>query len=318
MPTAPSEQHVLVTGGCGYVGTKLTLALLARGHRVTVLDAIWFGNFLPPHARLTVLAQDMRQIDTVDLSGFDTIFHLANIANDPAVEINPYASWEVNVLATMRLTERAARQGVAQLVFASSGSVYGVSSEPRVTEDTELRPISEYNKTKMVAERVILSYADSLVTTIIRPATVCGPSPRMRLDLTVNLLTMQALANGAMTVLGGSQVRPNIHIDDLVDVYLFAFDRRLAGVYNAGFENLSVLEIAQRIAARVPAEVKILPSNDPRSYRQCSDRLVAAGFVPTRSVSTAVEELAALYSAGQLRDDPASHNVSWMKQHNLS
>jgi nucleoside-diphosphate-sugar epimerase len=318
MLTAPCDRPVLVTGGCGYVGTKLTAALLARGHRVTVLDAMWFGNFLTPDPRLTVFTHDMRQIDAVDLSGFDTIFHLANIANDPAVELNPYASWDVNVLATMRLAERASRQGVTQLVFASSGSVYGVSDQPRVTEDTELNPLSEYNKTKMVAERVLLSYTGALVTTIIRPATVCGPSPRMRLDLTVNLLTMQALTAGAMTVFGGSQIRPNIHIDDLVDVYLFAFDRRLAGIYNAGFENLSVLEIAQRIASRLPASVQILPSNDPRSYRQCSDRLVAAGFTPTRTVSTAVDELAAWYAAGRLRDDPASHNVSWMKRHNLS
>jgi nucleoside-diphosphate-sugar epimerase len=308
-----------VTGGCGYVGSKLTAALLSRaGCQVTVLDAMWFGNRLPPHPRLAVLEQDMRRIDAVDLSGFDTIFHLANIANDPAVELNPYASWDVNVLATMRLADRAARQGVKQIVFASSGSVYGVTPEPRVTEEMDLNPISEYNKTKMVAERVILSYGTSLVATIIRPATVCGPSPRMRLDLTVNLLTMQALTNGAMTVLGGGQIRPNIHIDDLVEVYLFALDHRLAGVYNAGFENLSILEIAQRIASRVPAEVQIFPSNDPRSYRQCSDRLVAAGFAPTRNVAAAVDELAMLYAAGQLRDEPWSHNVSWMKQHNLS
>jgi nucleoside-diphosphate-sugar epimerase len=318
MSTAPSDRQLLVTGGCGYVGSRLTQALLARGHAVTVLDTMWFGNFLPPHPRLTLLLHDMRQIDAVDLSGFDTIFHLANIANDPAVELNPYASWDVNVLATMRLAERAARQGVNQIVFASSGSVYGVTPEPRVTEEMPLNPISEYNKTKMVAERVILSYGTSLVATVIRPATVCGPSPRMRLDLTVNLLTMQALTNGAMTVLGGGQIRPNIHIDDLVEVYLFALDHRLAGVYNAGFENLSILEIAQRIASRVPAEVQILPSNDPRSYRQCSDRLVAAGFAPTRNVAAAVDELAALYAAGQLRDEPWSHNVSWMKQHNLS
>jgi len=318
MPTAPSDRPLLVTGGCGYVGSKLTQALLARGHAVTVLDAMWFGNFLPSHPRLTLLAHDMRQIDAVDLSPFDAIFHLANIANDPAVELNPYASWDVNVLATMRLADRAARQGVRQIVFASSGSVYGVTQEPRVTEETTLNPISEYNKTKMVAERVVLSYADALVTTIIRPATVCGLSPRMRLDLTVNLLTMQALTNGAMTVLGGSQVRPNIHIDDLVAVYLFALDHRLAGVYNAGFENLSILDIARQVAARVPADVRILPSNDPRSYRQCSDRLVAAGFAPTRTVATAVDELAAGYASGQLRDEPWTHNVSWMKQHNFS
>jgi nucleoside-diphosphate-sugar epimerase len=310
---------VLVTGGCGYIGTRLTDALLSRtDHDVTVVDTAWFGIYLPTHPRLRVEIADIRAIDHLDLSGFDTIFHLAGIANDPAADLNPYASWEVNVLATMRLADRAAREGVKQFVFPSSGAVYGVRPEPRVTEDLDLVPISDYNKTKMVAERVILSYGDRMVTTIFRPATVCGLSPRMRLDLAVNLLTMQALAKGKMTVLGGSQVRPNIHIEDMVDLYLFALDRRLAGIYNAGFENLTVLEIAQRIATRVPAQMKILPSNDPRSYRQCSDRLVAAGFATRKNVSTAIEELAALYSTGRLRDDPMSHNVSWMKQRNLS
>jgi nucleoside-diphosphate-sugar epimerase len=309
---------VLITGGCGYVGTKLTEAVLERtSEAVTVLDTQWFGNHLRPQPRLTVLKQDVREIDQIDLAPFDTIFHLANIANDPSVELNPYASWEVNVLATMRLADRAARQGVRQLIFASSASVYGLKSEPQVTEDLELVPISEYNKTKMVAERVILSYQDRLVTTLIRPATVCGPSPRMRLDLTVNLLTMQALTSGVMTVFGGGQVRPNIHVDDLVDVYLFARDRRLGGVYNAGFENLSVRDIAQRIADRVGAEIRILPSNDPRSYRVCSDRLIATGFTPKKDVAAAVEEMVAAFRSGALKDDPASHNVTWMKQHNL-
>jgi nucleoside-diphosphate-sugar epimerase len=309
---------VLITGGCGYVGTKLTQAVLARtDHDVTVLDTQWFGNHLPPQSRLTMLAMDVRQIDTIDLSPYDTVFHLANIANDPSVDLNPYASWEVNVLATMRLVDRAARQGVKQFIFASSASVYGLKSEPKVTEDLELVPLSEYNKTKMVAERVILSYGDALLTTIVRPATVCGPSPRMRFDLTVNLLTLQALAKGAITVFGGGQVRPNIHIDDLVDLYLFAFDRRLAGVFNAGFENLSVLDIARRIAARVPADVQVLPSNDPRSYRVCSDRLLATGFTPRKDVAIAVEEMVAAYRDGRLEDDPAAHNVTWMKQHNL-
>ena len=309
---------ILVTGGCGYVGSKLTAALLARtADDVVVLDTQWFGNHLAANPRLTLVKQDVRTIDEIDLSRFDTIFHLANIANDPSVELNPYASWEVNVLATMRLIDRAARQGVKQFVFASSASVYGLKAEPNVTEELELVPISEYNKTKMVAERVILSYQDRLVTTLIRPATVCGPSPRMRLDLTVNLLTMQALTNGAMTVLGGSQVRPNIHVDDLVDVYLFARERRLAGVFNAGFENLSVLEIAQRIADRVGAEIKILPSNDPRSYRVSSARLLATGFAPRKSVTIAVDELVAAFRAGTLKDDPTAHNVTWMKQHHL-
>ena len=310
---------LLVTGGCGYVGTKLTEALLARTpHEVTVLDVMWFGNRLAPHPRLTVEAMDVRRIDEVDLAPYDTVFHLANIANDPSVELNPYASWEVNVLAGMRLVDRAARQGVRQFIFASSASVYGLKSEPRVTEDLELFPLSEYNKTKMVAERVVQSYADRLVTTIIRPATVCGYSPRMRLDVVVNMLTMQALSRGSVTVLGGEQTRPNIHIDDLVDLYLFAHERRLAGVYNAGFENLKVMDIARLITRDVPAAIDVKPSNDPRSYSICSDKLLATGFTPTRSVATAVAEMAAAYRDGRLTDDPVCYNVRWMREHNFA
>lgn len=310
---------LLVTGGCGYVGTRLVEALLAHtDHEVAVVDTAWFGNYLKPDPRLTVRIADVRALDDFDLSPFDTIFHLAGIANDPAADLNPYASWEVNVLGTMRLVDRAARHGVRQFVFPSSGAVYGVRSEPRITEDLDLMPISDYNKTKMVAERVILSYGDRMITTIFRPATVCGLSGRMRLDLTVNLLTMQALTKGKITVFGGAQVRPNIHIDDLVDLYLFALDRRLAGVYNAAFENLTVLEIAHLIAGRVPADVTVqADSADPRSYRLCSDRLCATGFRPKKDVATAVDELAAAYRAGRLVDRPNWHTVAWMKQHNL-
>lgn len=318
MPKERSDVRLLVTGGCGYVGTKLTQALLDRTpHEVVVLDAQWFGNYLRPHPQLTVLKMDVRQIDDVDLAPFDTVFHLANIANDPSVELNPYASWEVNVLATMRLAERAARRGVKQFVFASSSSVYGVKSEPRVTEDLELFPLSEYNKTKMVAERVILSYGGSLVTTIIRPATVCGYSPRMRLDVVVNLLTMQALTTGTMTVLGGGQIRPNIHIDDLVDLYLFALENRIAGVYNAGFENLTVMDIAEAVAAQVPSTIRVLPSDDPRSYSVSSDRLMATGFAPRKTVATAIRDMVEAFRDGRLTNQPNWHNVKWMKQHNL-
>jgi nucleoside-diphosphate-sugar epimerase len=310
---------ILVTGGCGYVGTKLTEALLGRTpHDVTVLDVMWFGNRLAAHPRLTVQSMDVRQIDEIDLAPYDTIFHLANIANDPSVELNPYASWEVNVLAGMRLIDRAARQGVRQFIYASSASVYGLKSEPKVTEDLELFPLSEYNKTKMVAERVVQSYADQMITTIIRPATVCGWSPRMRLDVVVNMLTMQALTRGAVTVLGGDQTRPNIHIDDLVDLYLFAFEKRLAGVFNAGFENLKVMDIARMITTDVPAAIDVKPSNDPRSYSVCSDRLLAAGFTPTRNVSAAVAEMAAAYRDGRLTDDPVCYNVRWMREHNFA
>jgi nucleoside-diphosphate-sugar epimerase len=297
----------------------LTEAVLARTpHEVTVLDTMWFGNRLAPNPRLTICAIDVRQIDEVDLSPYDTIFHLANIANDPSVELNPYSSWEVNVLAGMRLVDRAARHGVKQFIFASSASVYGLKSEPRVTEDLELTPLSEYNKTKMVAERVVLSYTDAMTTTVIRPATVCGLSPRMRLDVVVNMLTMQALTKGLVTVLGGDQTRPNIHIDDLVDVYLFAFDRRLPGVYNAGFENLTVREIASAVTREIPAKIDVKPSNDPRSYFVCSDKLLATGFAPRKSVQIAIREMAEAFRAGTLTDDPVCYNVHWMRERNFA
>jgi nucleoside-diphosphate-sugar epimerase len=309
---------ILVTGGCGYLGTPLTEALLSRTeHEIVVVDTAWFGNYLPSHCRLRVIKMDVRDVDAIDLAGVDTVFHLAGIANDPAVDLNPYGSWDVNVLATMRLADRAARKGVRQFVFPSSGAVYGVRSERRITEDLDLMPISEYNKTKMVAERVILSYADQMVPTIFRQATVCGYSPRMRLDLAVNGLTMQALTKGRMTVFGGCQVRPHIHIDDLIDLYLFAMERRLAGVYNAAFENLTVREIADLIRTRIPAEIDTTPSNDPRSYRLCSERLVATGFAPRKNVAMAVDELAAAYHKGRLLDQPNWYTVSWMKTRNL-
>ena len=307
---------ILITGGCGYVGTKLTEAALRRTrHDVTVLDAQWFGNHLQPHPRLTVLKHDLRQIDEIDLAPYDAIFHLANIANDPSVELNPYASWEVNVLATMRLVDRAARQGVAQIVFASSASVYGVKSEPDVTEDLELVPISEYNKTKMVAERVLLSYAEDMCVQIIRPATVCGYSPRMRLDVSVNMLTMQALTREHITVFGGNQTRPNIHIDDITDVYLFMLQHpEHTGIYNAGFENISIMQIAERVLEHAPAKITVSASNDPRSYRVNSDRLLATGFRPKKTVNDAIKELVHKFRSGELKDEERFHNLKWMQR----
>ncbi len=158
-------------------------------------------------------------------------------------------------------------------------AVYGVKEEAQVTEELDLKPISEYNKTKMVSERVMLSYADNMTVQIVRPATVCGYSPRMRLDVSVNLLTMQALTKGKITVFGGNQVRPNIHIDDITNVYLHFIDHpKVTGIYNAGFENISILDIAKRVAKHLPTEIIVTESNDPRSYRVNSDKLLATGF----------------------------------------
>ena len=188
--------NILVTGGCGYIGSVLTPKLLDQGHNVTVYDIMWFGNLLKGHKNLNIIQGDIRNVQDVPMQGMDAIIHLANIANDPCGDLNAKLAWEVNVLATMRLVEGATVNKVKQFILSSSGSVYGVKEEPQVTEEVSLVPISDYNKTKMISERVLLSYKDRIIIQIVRPATVCGYSPRMRLDLSWNMLTVQALANG--------------------------------------------------------------------------------------------------------------------------
>ena len=312
--------NILVTGGCGYVGSVLVPQLLADGHKVTVVDTQWFGNYLKPHPALQICKADVRESEAYSLEGMDAIVHLANIANDPGVELNPSLSWEVNVLGTQQLAERARKAGVWQFIYASSGSVYGVKSEPQVTEDLELVPISVYNKTKMVAERVLLSYQDSMQIHNIRPATVCGLSPRMRLDVSVNMLTLQALKNQRITVFGGEQTRPNIHIRDMVRVYQhFLTNPQLpSGNYNAGFENISILDIAHKVVAHVAADIVVSESNDPRSYRQNSDKLLQTGFQPAYSVEDAISEVIASYQAGTLQDLDECYTVKWMKRIGLA
>jgi nucleoside-diphosphate-sugar epimerase len=258
---------------------------------------------------------DVRDPNTVPLEGIDAIVHLSSVANDPCGDLDPKLTWEVSCLATMQLADKAARIGINRFIYASSGSVYGLKDEAQVTEDLELVPLSEYNKTKMVAERVLLSYADRMVVQIVRPATVCGLSPRMRLDVSVNMLTMQALTRGEITVLGGDQTRPNIHIDDITDLYVFLLDHpRVTGVFNAGFENLSIRTIAELATQRAQATIKVLPSNDPRSYRVNSDKLLAAGFKPKKTVADAIDEICAAYRAGTLKDDDRFHNLKWMQK----
>jgi nucleoside-diphosphate-sugar epimerase len=307
-------KHILLTGGCGYIGTLLTRSLLEAGHRVTVFDIQWFGNHLAPHPQLAVVNGDIRNTGQVPMDGVDAVMHLANVANDPCAELDSKLNWEVNVLATKFLVERAIAHGVKQFIFASSGSVYGVKEEPEVTEDLPLVPITDYNKTKMCSERVLLSYAHEIAVQIIRPATVCGWSPRMRLDLSVNILTWLALRDGKITVFGGSQTRPNIHIRDMVRVYHHMLAHpELTGIYNAGFENISILEIAQRVQRHLPAEIAVSESNDPRSYRLSSKKLLATGFQPRSTVDDAIRELVAAHRDGTLRDDPSFYNIRAMK-----
>ena len=217
------NKKVLITGGCGYVGTKLIDFLVRDYDKIINIDTQWFGNYLKESNNLVNIKGDVRNINDFEslFEGVEVVIHLANIANDPSVDLDQTLSWEVNVLSAYKLAELCLNKGVKKIIYASSGSVYGVKNEKDVTEDLSLEPISTYNKTKMVAERVLMSFNKNIIVNCIRPATVCGLSPRMRFDVAVNMLTYQSIVNKELTVFGGEQVRPNIHIDDLINVYKF-------------------------------------------------------------------------------------------------
>ncbi len=306
--------RILVTGGCGYVGSSLVPALLDDGHRVVVIDTEWFGNTLPVSSQLQCITGDIRDSNIYPKEKFEVVVHLANIANDPSVDLNPELSWEVNALATLQLLHWAKEASVKDFIYASSGSVYGLSDALRVTEDLPLLPISTYNKTKMVAEQIVSNWRDEFRVISLRPATICGYSPRMRFDLAVNLLTYQALSNKFIKVLGGAQVRPNIHITDMVQVYRHFINNRSipSGSYNAGFENLTILEIAGRIADEIGAEISVEESNDPRSYRLDSSKLLDTGFKPQYSISDAIEDLKTRFIAGTLQNSIMNNTVARM------
>lgn len=307
---------IFITGGCGYVGTVLTEYLLLENHKITVLDTMWFGNFLKKNKNLDIINGNILDISQISFKNYDVIIHLANIANDPGVELNQILSWETNALASQQLIEKAISDGVKHFIYASSGSVYGVKDELKVTEDLSLVPISAYNKTKMVSERVLISYKDKIKVHCIRPATVCGYSPRMRLDISVNLLTMQALTNKKINVFGGKQTRPNINIHDMIRVYKHFLDNRdiQSGFYNAGFENISILEIAKKVQSKVKSEIQVTNSNDPRSYRQNSDKLIATGFEQKYYVDDAIDEIISKFNNGELSDEDIYYNIKMMKK----
>ena len=307
---------IFITGGCGYVGTVLTEALLKDNHEITILDTQWFGNFLHTHDNLKIIKGNVQDLNDISLRGFSCVIHLANIANDPGVELNQTLSWEVNTLASQQLIEKAIKDEVKQIIYASSGSVYGIKDEKDVTEDLSLVPISAYNKTKMVSERVLYSYKDSIKVHCIRPATVCGYSPRMRLDVSVNLLTMQALTKKKINVFGGNQTRPNINIHDMIGVYKHFLKNRdiESGFFNAGFENISILDIAKKVQKKIPSEIIVTRSNDPRSYRQNSDKLLSTGFVQKYSVENAIDEIIEKFNSETLTDKDIYYNIKMMKK----
>ena len=309
---------ILITGGCGYVGSVLVPKLLKLNYKVIVLDTQWFGINLKKNKNLTIIKKDVRNISSKDLNGVKTVYHLASIANDPMGALDPELTWEISCLGTMKLLEASLKNKVKKIIYASSSSVYGIKKEKKVVENLSLEPISIYNKAKMVAERILLSYSDKINISIIRPATVCGISSRMRFDVSVNMLTYQALKNKKITVFGGDQVRPNIHIDDLVDLYIFFLknNKRLNGIFNAGFENLSIKQIAKNISREIKSNIIFLKNtNDKRSYRVDSSKLKSVGFKPKKNVMIAIRELKKYFNEQSIKKiNENSFSIDWLKK----
>jgi|TARA_B110001450_G_C17651274_1_gene493386 nucleoside-diphosphate-sugar epimerase len=308
---------ILVTGGCGYIGSVLIPKLINDGHNIISVDTKWFGDYLPIHKRLKNIKSDISNISNLNIKKIDCCIHLASIANDPMAELDKSLSWETSALNTYNLMEFLKKIKTKRIIYASSGSVYGISEKAKVSENTPLKPISLYNKVKMVTERVILSYSDNIETFIVRPATVCGYSPRMRLDVTVNALTFSALSNREIKVFGGKQVRPNIHIDDMCDIYKFFLkvNKKYNGIYNAGFENKSILDIAKFVKKVIPSKINIFKDlSDPRSYRLDSTKIIKIGFKPKKKIHNAIDEISEKYSRGILKQQANFHSLKWLKK----
>jgi len=308
---------VLVTGGAGYVGCVLVPKLLEAGYTVVVYDLMLFGaEGLPTHPRLRVLRADIRDAATLStaLSGVHSVIHLACISNDPSFELDPALSKSINYDCFEPMVAACRAAGVKRFIYASTSSVYGVSDAPEVTEDHPLVPLTDYNKYKGLCEPILLRYqTPDFTTVIIRPATVCGYSPRMRLDLTVNILTNLAIHQRRITVFGGTQQRPNIHIDDIAELYVQLLelpDRLVAGeTFNAGYQNHTVAELAEMVRTVVehempdtaPIAIETSSSNDLRSYHVCSKKIAQRlGFIPKRTIEDAVRDLCHAFRAGKL------------------
>ncbi len=330
--------HVLVTGGAGYVGAVLVPKLLAEGHAVTVLDLYLYGDevlaAVKDHPRLTEIKGDLRDAATVAraLQGCDAVIHLACISNDPSFELNPTLGKSINLDAFRPLVRAAKAAGVKRFVYASSSSVYGIKEGVEVTEDLPLDPLTDYSRFKADCERILdAERAPGFVTLTVRPATVCGYSPRQRLDVIVNILTNHAVNVGKVKVMGGDQLRPNIHIDDMCRFYLESLqweDAAIDGrIYNVGEKNHSVNELAAMTRATVARALgrevglEVVPTNDPRSYHVSSERILKEqGFAPRRSIQNAVEDLVAAFQAGMFSDplnNPLYFNIKRMQEIHL-
>jgi nucleoside-diphosphate-sugar epimerase len=323
-------RKILVTGGAGYVGSGLVPKLLDAGHEVRVFDLYLYGDAALAHVRgrqgLSEVRADLRDAVAVQhaMRGIDTVIHLACISNDPSFELDPDLGKSINYDCFPGLVRSAKEAGVTRFIYASSSSVYGVKQEEHVTEQLSLEPLTDYSKFKAMCEEVLMDAREpGFETLILRPATVCGYAPRLRLDVSVNILTNHAVNNRVIRVFGGNQVRPNIHVDDMTDLYVqtVALPGELIDgkIYNAGYYNQTINEIASTVKDVVGPDVAIAvePTNDHRSYRINSDLIQRElGFAARRDVATAVRGLCDAFDRGLIpgsMDDPRYFNIKTMQ-----
>lgn len=324
-------KNVLVTGGGGYVGAVLVPKLLENGYAVRVLDLFIYGEEVFDNVRgnpnLELYKGDIRDQSLLKkiLPGCDAVIHLACISNDPSFELDPELGKSINFDAFAPLVDISKESGVKRFIYASSSSVYGIREEKNVTEDLSLLPLTDYSKYKAMCEEVLLQKrSPGFVILVLRPSTVCGYSPRLRLDLTVNILTNHAVNNRKITVFGGQQMRPNIHIEDMAQVYIKSLEwpnEVIDGkIFNVGFDNFTVSEIAEKVRKVVGKDTEIVttPTDDNRSYHVSSAKIKKElGFVAEHSVEDAIHDLVASFKTGKIPNamtDSKYYNIKTMQE----
>ena len=323
-------KKIFITGGAGYVGTVLTENLLELGHEVTVYDCFLYGNNLPNNNKLKLIKGDIRDIKkiTKSLKGHEIFIHLACISNDPSFELNPVLGKEINFDCFEPIVKAAKNSSINHFIYASSSSVYGIKEELNVIESMELSPLTDYSRFKADCENILLNNTDNdFITTILRPATVCGFSSRLRLDLVVNILTNHAFYNQAINVYGGNQLRPNIHINDMVDSYVLLINNtsnlKNGEIYNVGNQNYTVNDIANIVKNEIGNNVTINHENtdDNRSYHICSKKIKSdLGYIPKRGIELAVNDIIGYFRKYEFTDtftNPIFHNIKRMTELNM-
>jgi nucleoside-diphosphate-sugar epimerase len=328
--------NILIPGGAGYVGSRLVPKLIEKGHKVTVYDLYLFGDDIfeeiKDNPNLTQLKADVRDLNKLDeaLKSIDVVIHLACISNDPSFELNPSLGKSINLDCFEPFVKLCIKHEVKRFIYASSSSVYGIKKEQNVTEDMSLEPLTDYSKFKAQCEKILFKYQSvDFICTVIRPATVCGYAKRQRLDVIVNILTNHAYHNGKIKVVGGAQLRPNIHIEDMVEAYIALLEapkEKIQGeVFNAGYQNYSVMELSlivqKMVSKKRKVKLEVVQTDDNRSYHVSSSKLEKVlNFKPKYTIEDAVTSLLNAFEEKKLTNsltNPKYFNIATMKSINL-